>query len=77
MVITLMFSIFLFLVFKAPFSGDIPSTSWADALRSTIEFGLVSLSIDMGHIWSWNAYSYKEGYVGVTSLFYRSFGPYI
>ena len=56
---------------------DIPSTLWVDALKSTVEFGLVSLSIDMGHIWSWHAYSYEKGYAGVTLLFCRSLGPYI
>ena len=48
-----------------------------DTLRSTVGFGLVSLSINMGHIWSQLAYSYKKAYAGAALLFCRSLGPHI
>ena len=60
-----------------PHSSETVSTSWVDVLRGTYEFGSVSLSIDMGHIWSQHAYSYEKAYTGVASLFCKSLGPYI
>ena len=46
-------------------------------LRTTIGFGSVLLSIDIGHIWSWHGYSYEKAYARVTSLLCRSLGPHI
>ena len=63
--------------FHAPFLDDIASTSWVDALRSTLGFSSVSLSIDMDHIQSQHAYSYEKAYTGVASLFCKSLGLYI